>query len=181
MRNCVLILSFIPANLSPLLSDVLRIIDGKVPLIVEIKTENKVTEICAATARILSSYGGPYCIQSFSPIAVRWFACHCPRIVRGQLVDDFIHTKYFQSPVKNALLTYMPYNIITKPDFIACNHRFRNKHILLLWKRISGCRLAAWTVTSQEELAAAMKFFDIFIFDSFIPDLPLHDLHRRQT
>ena len=157
------------AETIPLLVDVLGVIDGKVPLIVEIKTEGEYKEICELTANILSTYTGIYCIESFSPYVVGWYKRNCPEIIRGQLADDFLHKKYFKSSLKNWVLTNMLHNVINKPDFIAYNHRFWNRKCLGLWKKILACSLAAWTVKSQEDLDKAAKVFDIIIFDSFIP------------
>ena len=35
---------------------------------------------------------------------------------------------------------------------------------------MDGNMAAAWTIKSQQELDEAKKHFDVFIFDSFIPD-----------
>ena len=153
----------------PLLAKVLNVIGGKVPLIIEIKTEGEYKEICQLTANILSSYSGQYCIESFSPYVLGWFKHKRPDILRGQLADDFFANKYFKSSIKNWILTNMILNAINKPDFIAYNHQFSSRKALSFWKKILGCSLAAWTITSQAELDKAAAVFDIFIFDGFIP------------
>jgi glycerophosphoryl diester phosphodiesterase len=153
----------------PLLTDVLQVVDGKVPLIVEIKAEGDFEELCELTTRILSAYKGTYCIESFSPYVVGWYKKNYQEIIRGQLADDFLDKKYFKSALKNCILTNMAYNAISKPDFIAYNHQFSERKCLGFWKKILGCSLVAWTIKSQEELDRAAKQFDIFIFDSFIP------------
>ena len=153
----------------PLLTDILRIVDGKVPLIVELKAEWDYKELCALTAEILSTYTGEYCIESFSPYVVGWYKKNYPEIIRGQLSDDFLHKKYFKSRIKNFILTNMVFNIVNMPDFIAYNHKFSGKKCIKFWQKILGCSLAAWTITSQEELNFASTIFDIIIFDSFIP------------
>jgi glycerophosphoryl diester phosphodiesterase len=153
----------------PLLTDVLQVVDGKVPLIVEIKTEGDFIELCMLTAEILCAYKGTFCVESFSPYVVGWYKKNHPKIIRGQLADDFSIKRYFKSAMKNWILTNMAYNVIGRPDFIAYNHQFGDKKCLGFWKKILGCSLAAWTIKSQEELDRAAKRFDIFIFDSFIP------------
>jgi glycerophosphoryl diester phosphodiesterase len=160
---------FNSAESIPLFTDVLQVINGKVPLIVEIKTEEEYKEICTLTDKILSAYTGTYCVESFSPFVVNWYKINRPEIIRGQLADDFLFKKRFKSKIKNYILTNMVYNAVSKPDFIAYNHQFKNKKILQFWKKILGCNLAAWTIKSQKELDDAMKIFDIIIFDSFIP------------
>ena len=154
----------------PLLSKTLSAINGKVPLIVEIKTELSHEEVCVLTAEALSTYSGVYSIESFSPFAVGWLKRNHPEIIRGQLADNFMVNKYSNSSIENWMLTNMIYNVKNKPDYIAYNHEFGDKKCLWFWKKILGCSLCAWTVTSQAELDRAAKIFDILIFDSFIPN-----------
>lgn len=153
----------------PLFTDVLRVINGKVPLIVEIKAERDYEETCRFAAQILSEYKGTYCVESFSPYVVCWYKRNCPNVIRGQLADDFLHKKHFKSNMQNFILTNMIYNLVSIPDFIAYNHQYQNKKILRFWKKLLGCSLVAWTIKAQEELDAAVKLFDIIIFDNFIP------------
>jgi glycerophosphoryl diester phosphodiesterase len=143
----------------PLLSDVLNVIAGKVPLIVEIKVKEDYKTICKLTSEILVNYSGKYCVESFSPHVVNWYKKNQPKVIRGQLADN----------VQNWFLRNMLYNAINKPDFIAYNHQFGKKKCLSFWKKVLGCSLVAWTIKSQTELDEAAKIFDIFIFDSFIP------------
>ena len=153
----------------PLLFDTLQMINGKVPLIVEIKAEREYEEVCKLTASVLSSYKGAYCIEAFSPDVIGWYKRNQPDVIRGQLADDFLHKKYFKSTVQNWLLTNMVYNAKNKPDFVAYNHKFSDRKCIRFWKYMLGCSLVAWTIESQEELDQAAKTFDILIFDSFIP------------
>ena len=158
------------AEVIPLFTDVLKIIDGKVPLIVEIKTEKDYKEVCELTSEILLSYSGVYCIESFSPYAVGWYKKNYPDVIRGQLADDFVSAKYFKSKLQNYVLTNMFFNAVYKPDFIAYNHQFKDKKCLAFWKKSLDCTLVAWTIKSQAELDSAAGTFDYFIFDSFIPE-----------
>jgi len=153
----------------PLFSDALQIIDGKVPVIVEIKAEEDFKDTCELTSGILSSYRGLYCVESFSPYVVGWYKKKCPDVIRGQLSDDYLFFNYLKSKFKNWALTNMIYNAAYKPDFIAYNYQFKDKKCLSFWKKILKCGTAAWTIKSQEELDAASEMFDIIIFDSFTP------------
>lgn len=154
---------------APLLIDTLRVVNGKVPLIIELKAEWDYKELCTLTANILSTYTGEYCIESFSPYVVGWYKRNYPEITRGQLADDFVYIKHFKSKLQNWILTNMVLNIIGKPDFIAYNHKFSNNKCIKLWQKMLGCSLVAWTIKSQEELDFAEEMFDIIIFEGFIP------------
>lgn len=72
----------------PLFTEVLELVAGRVPLIVELKMSPVNNyPVCEAANRILSGYRGAYCVESFSPLAVRWYRKHRPDVVRGQLSD----------------------------------------------------------------------------------------------
>lgn len=74
----------------PMLDEVLSVIDGRAPLIVEIKPEGN----CIRTAELLNArmtdYDGIYCIESFHPLVVAWYYRHQPEVIRGQLSSDFM-------------------------------------------------------------------------------------------
>ena len=51
----------------PLLSEVLELVNGKVPLLIELKQDNKVGELEINFMKIMKKYKGKYAIQSFNP------------------------------------------------------------------------------------------------------------------
>lgn len=59
----------------PRLADVLKLVDGKVPLIVELKARAKddFNLLSEKTAEVLDKYQGSYCIESFNPFVLFWF------------------------------------------------------------------------------------------------------------
>ncbi len=95
----------------------LKAVDGKVPLIVELKYKEG-SKICEKAQEILNSYTGIYCIESFHPQVLVWYRKNYPHICRGQLSMNFErddNTKGAQYFALRHLLT----NFLTKPDFIA--------------------------------------------------------------
>lgn len=152
----------------PRFEDVLAMVNGRVPLIVELKIERLDLSLCPIADALLRQYKGMYCVESFNPLGVLWYRRNHREIVRGQLSDGFLKEEGFDGALYFVLQNLL-LNFLTKPDFVAYNHKYPR----LLSRRI--CRglyrnmAAAWTVKSQEELAAAGKYFDLFIFDSFVP------------
>lgn len=155
----------------PRLEDVLRLVDGRVPLIVELKIEKLLnTAICSAGDKLLAGYKGMYCIESFHPLAVFWYRRHRKGVVRGQLSDAFLRQREkFRNPFC-FFLEYLLFNWLAKPDFIAYNHKYPKVLSRRFCRELFRNTAAAWTIKSQEQLRAARKNFDIFIFDSFIPE-----------
>ena len=70
----------------PLFAEVLRQVDGRTPLIVELKSYTRQEELCQKAVDLLQGYEGLYCVESFDPRIVRWFKKNRPDIVRGQLM-----------------------------------------------------------------------------------------------
>ena len=73
----------------PLLPEVLKLVKGKVPLLIEIKPTIKMGEIETILMELLKSYNGKYAIQSFSPKVLYWFKRNYPNVLRGQLARKY--------------------------------------------------------------------------------------------
>lgn len=58
----------------PLFSEVLQLVDGKVPLIVEIKSTEHYEPLCLKVYDLLRRYPGDYCVESMNPMMMGWFA-----------------------------------------------------------------------------------------------------------
>ncbi len=153
----------------PGFEDVLNEVRGRVPLIVELKVERVDLALCPVVDALLEKYHGPYCIESFNPLVLRWYRQNHGKVVRGQLADGFLKSGEFQSPLYFFLQNLM-LNFITKPDFIAYNHKYEKTLSRRICRGLFGNLSVAWTIKSQEELDAVRDKFDIFIFDSFIPE-----------
>ncbi len=155
----------------PCFQEVLRLVDGRVPLIVELKIEGADTSLCPIADALLQEYQGVYCIESFNPLGVLWYRRHRRKVLRGQLSEAFPREKvkgyrtllYFT--LENLLL-----NFLTKPDFVAYDHHVYRNRSRCICRYVYGGLAIAWTVKSQEELDARREDFDLFIFEGFIPD-----------
>ena len=164
----------------PTFKEVLKAVDGKVPLIIEMKVEYFDLRVCRAADQLLRDYKGVYCIESFNPLVLLWYRKNRPDVMRGQLSDGFIFQKEFRTPVKFApgfFIQFLVTNCVTRPDFIAYNFKYQGNLSRALCRRLFRGKSAAWTVRSEDELKRAKPHFDVFIFDSFIPG----PAHRRTT
>lgn len=153
----------------PLFTEVLRLVEGKVPLIIEYKIDATDTTVCELGNEILKNYKGIYCIESFNPFGVLWYKKHRKDIVRGQLSEDF-----WKNGSKKSLLYFIMAklltNFVTRPDFIAYNAKNYNNLSRRICRRFYKNLAVAWTIKSQEQLDEMREHFDLFIFDSFVPD-----------
>ena len=69
----------------PSFEEVLNLVAGRTPLIVEYKLDRPLTKVCELGDQLLSQYQGVYCIESFHPFALMWYKKHRPEVMRGQL------------------------------------------------------------------------------------------------
>lgn len=154
----------------PLFSEVLELVSGRQPLIVEIKAEGITTEwyyeLCADAVKLLRDYKGEFCVECFHPMVVRWFYKNAGDIVRGQLV-----TSRKSSPSVPANIAF-PYirlllNFLNRPHFIACNDNDRNLSLRIVQKL--GALSIIWTVCTPERAKQLYGMEDAVIFDHCRP------------
>ena len=152
----------------PRLEDLLGMVQGRVPLIVEIKSEKVNVSECAVIDRMLRNYNGEYCIESFNPMVLWWFRIHHNEVVRGQLASNFRKDGGYRNAIY-FFMTHLMLNFVTKPDFIAYNHHFKEEPGRRICRRIYKNPSVAWTIQSKEELKETWEEFDVFIFEGFVP------------
>lgn len=153
----------------PLFSDFLKLVDGKVPLIIEIKIHEDYKTVCQVADELIRGYKGDYCIESFNPLAVKWYKEHRPEVIRGQLSSRLV-PKGEREPFLYFMSHYLLFNCVAKPDFIAYDHLHKGNISRTICQHLYGALSVAWTIKSQEQLDHSRKQFDLFIFEGFIPD-----------
>lgn len=155
----------------PLLQEVLDLVNGRVPLIVELKGESKDPIISSIVATYLDNYNGVYCVESFNPMIVHWYKKNRPHIIRGQLSMKYGYkNKSMAKRILNFALEKLLFNFMTKPDFIAYRHKDCHMLSLTLCRKLYSVFTVTYTIQSQEELEKCWHVFDLFIFDNFIPE-----------
>ena len=149
----------------PLFSEVLDLVNGRVPILIELKYDIKVGELEEKVVEALQDYKGKYAIQSFRPSSLIWFKNNYPLIPRGQLSASFnkdskmIFLKKFV--LKNVYL-----NFLTKPNFISyCIDAFPNKRVEEYRKK--GNLVIGWTVRNNSDLRIAKNYCDNVICENF--------------
>lgn len=152
----------------PTLEEVLTLVDGRVPLLVELKGEDTNTALCAPAAAILGAYRGPYCVESFNPLMVREMGKLLPNVWRGLLYTNVFRGKN-EHPFVNFLLVCMAVNFLCKPDFIAFNKLDRRSVAVWLATRLYSAPRFVWTVKTPEEAREAAERGEYPIFEGVTP------------
>ena len=145
----------------PTLKEALDLIDGRVPLIVELKGETTDISVAPIAAEVLDEYIGDYCVQSFNPKILGWFKECRPDIIRGQLSMAFC--KDGKRSPKFFALEHLLCNFISRPDFVSYDHKTPKKFSLTLCRKLFNVPVFAWTVKTSEEWTKCADKFDAYI------------------
>ena len=154
----------------PLFSDVLKLCDGKIPLIVELKTaDNNYAALTEAACEMLKSYPGVYCMESFDPHCIRWLKQNRPEVIRGQLGGNFFVPNSPVPWILKFLMTYQMMNFLTQPDFSAYKFTDRKNLSNFLVRKLWGLQGVSWTLKTKEEYDTAVSEGLLPIFENFVP------------
>ncbi len=173
----------------PDFEDFLRMVDGRVPLIIELKTVGNTAALCERVMEALDNYGndacksdyackaepgklagggyqGLYCIESFDPTVVKWLKDNRPEVIRGQLAGAL--RKGGDKNIKKShdfLLRNLIVNVYGKPDFVAYKYSDIDA---LPFKLFKGAKFT-WTIKTYEDLKRAESKGIAGIFEQFNP------------
>ncbi len=155
----------------PLLSEVLQLVAGRTPIIVEIKYHGGAAENARAAFGVLREYDGPCAVESFHPAAVRYFKQEAPDVMRGQLASGGKWNKKETNGLAHFALKHLLVNAIGRPHFVA--YSCPDDHTLGMWlmKHWYKPPLAAWTIRDAETLHLAERAYDFPIFEGFRPGI----------
>lgn len=149
----------------PLLSDVLGYVNGRVPLLIEVKLPSANTEICACLSDVLNGYRGRYLVQSFNCFVLRWLKKNRSDIPRGQLSADLTRNEKTPHFILRFCVKYLLSNFLCRPDFISYRWADRENPGFWLNRVVFRAPSAVWTLYGDEAVRRASEKFDMFIFE----------------
>ena len=155
----------------PLFGDVLSLVQGRVPLMVEIKSHKMGdTRVAAKTWEALKEYQGEYMVQSFDPFQLRYFRKTAKHVVRGQLArrcpkgNGFSVSRLVQMMAGNLM-----FNRLSVPDYVAYQHTDTQKSCYQIMRHVYRAPLAVWTVRSVQDVEKVKDICDVIIFENDLP------------
>lgn len=134
----------------PTLEQVIHIVNGKVPIIIEIKDLDNNENFEKELVKILDNYNGEFAIQSLNPFVIDWFYKNRKNYVIGLIVLNDFNYKVFKSSIK-------------KIDFISVN-----KKQLPFEHNLKNKLLIGWTIKSKDEYNKYIQYCDNLICEKFI-------------
>ncbi|MBC7736116.1 MAG: phosphodiesterase [Candidatus Saccharibacteria bacterium] len=156
----------------PTLAQVLKVVDGRVPLLIEIKDQTLTMSptdgrLEAATARDLAGYAGPVALMSFNPNCMALMARLAPHLPRGLTTDAFDPADWAPLPVQTCnRLRGIPDYDATDSSFISHDARdLASPRVAAL--KTAGALMLTWTIRSPKAEAAARKIAANVTFEGY--------------
>lgn len=155
----------------PEFMDLLTLYNGKAPLIIELKpADGNHAALTEAACRMMDTYKGPFCMESFDPRCVIWLKKNRPDIIRGQLTENYFKSKSDLPDWLKFALKHCLSNFLTVPDFVAYKFADRNSTVSVkLCKKLWKAKTVTWTLKTMEEFNTAVAEGWIPIFEDFTP------------
>ncbi|MCD7947490.1 MAG: glycerophosphodiester phosphodiesterase [Oscillospiraceae bacterium] len=149
----------------PRLVEVLDAVNGRVPIVIEIKNTGKAGKLEETLHAILKNYDGEFAVASFDPFSLQYFKKHSPQMLRGQIASHFKGEALIGTA--KLVLRNLMLNSLSSPDFISYNiHDLPNKQVEKARKRL--CVLG-WVVRNAQDMQIAKKYCDNIIFENMTP------------
>lgn len=150
----------------PLFEDVLTLVAGQVPILVELKVENNFDpEFAKKVLEILNKY--PYkktiAVQSFNPYCVKFLGQNQDIFPTGQLASDVLNgqSKFVHFMFRSLLILK-----ISRPNFLNYDINYIGKRRKIARLRKKGMPIITWTIDSEDKKATAAKYADNIIFEN---------------
>ena len=131
----------------PTLKQVMHIVDGKVPLLIEVKDMNNNSKFEKELVKILDNYKGKFAIQSMNPYVIDWFYKNRKYYIIGLIVFNDLNYKIVKKYIK-------------KIDFISVYKKqlpFKIKKLIL-----------GWTIRTKKEYEKYVGLCDNLICENIL-------------
>lgn len=155
------------------LPDLLSEVAGRVPLVVEIKTQARDgTRLARRTAELLAAYSGRAAAKSFDPRIVAQLRRIAPHLPRGIIGCAFSGSnpewRTLSAPQRFAArhLLHWP---MTRPHFLSWHVHDLPRRAAGLVRTTTAAPIMAWTVRTSLDQARAAVYADQMIFEGFTP------------
>lgn len=161
----------------PTLAQVLDLIRGRVPLLIEIKDQTLVMgptdgRLEAATAGALKGYKGDVALMSFNPHSVALMARLAPHLPRGITTSAYDPDDWAPLPVEVCdRLRPIPDYDATGSSFISHEGRDLARDRVAELKA-AGAKVLCWTIRSAADEAMARRVADNVTFEGYPAALP---------
>lgn len=160
----------------PLFSEFLRFVDGRAPLLIELKACFGSKSFLQDVVDMLHAYKGEFVIQTFNCFYLMKLKKIAPEFIRGQLITKDLSEMPYENLKDKAgyfivwLFGFTRFNWISRPDFYNIDIRCYGKY----QKRYAIRNVITFVVTNEEEYDRAMRCTDNVVFENMEVSLLEH-------
>jgi len=158
----------------PTLAEVLEIVGGRVPLVIEIKDQSGAMAetdgtLERAAAAAIAGYDGPLAFMSFNPHAVAAIAEAAPGVPRG-LVTSAFRPEDWPGLGADRCAGLARIDDVARSGAAFVSHGHRDLAMPRLAElKAEGLPILTWTIRTPEEAAAALRVADQITFEGYRP------------
>lgn len=137
----------------PTLHQVLNLVDGKVPIYIDVKGNigNNILE--QELLNLLTQYRGEFFIQSFNPKTIKWLKKHTHKYKCGLIIFNYPQYNF----IKKLFLH-------VKTDFVVC--KLSSLHNYKIQKIRKNKTIIGWTIKNGNEIVKYQEFCDKMICEN---------------
>ncbi len=157
----------------PTLEAFLKLVDGQVPVLIEIKDQDgalgpNVGALERATCEILNNYNGAIALMSFNPHSVAKCAEFAPDIPRGLTTGIFLAQNWLFVPEGRRM------ELAGIPDYDRVGACFISHHVMHLedavvtYRKQQGATILCWTVRTAMIEEVAREVADNITFEGYL-------------
>ncbi len=157
----------------PTLEDVLKLVAGRVPLLIEMKDQDgalgpDVGPLGKAVAAVLAPYKGPVAVMSFNPHAMAEMARLLPEVPRGLTTGSFNPKDWpaIAQPTLERLSEIPDYGHVGA-SFISHYHKELDHPRVTELNQQHGAAVLCWTIRSPEDATKAREYADNITFEGY--------------
>ncbi len=156
----------------PTLEQVLDVIAGQVPLLIEMKTDwSGAGPLELVVAETVAAYDGAVAVMSFDHLAIASLRRIAPELPRGLVASRFSADRWPTWPRWRRLAyRHLLPAIIGRPHFINYEVSALPASAPLALRHFIGLPLLTWTVRTPNDRSVAAEWADQIIFEGFDPD-----------
>ena len=155
-------------------ADFLALVAGRVPLLVEVKSEWTAPDatFLRAIADQAGAYSGPLALMSFDPAIMAAFKSLAPRIPRGIVAELYGEDGWWKGKFDLARayrLSHLLESGPAEPHFFSYDVKSLPTPVTRFVREVLGLPLFTWTVRTAQDRAIAAEWADAITFENFEP------------
>jgi glycerophosphoryl diester phosphodiesterase len=154
------------------LPDLLALVAGRVPLLLEVKSLwGTDRQFEANIVHALTPYRGHVAVMSFDPHSVAAFRARAPALPRGLVAERFQDPHHWPQlpPLQRFAMRHLLTAAFARPHFIAYDVKALPALAPALARSVFGLPLLTWTVRNAADRARAARYADAMIFEGVTP------------